>query len=375
MRRINLSETNLKTADLFGVNLSESNLREVNLSESDLRVAHLNRANLRRANLGGADLSGVNLFRADLSQTNLKDAIFYRAKLIETDLYGADLRHAHLNDAFLNEANFKKTDLSSADLSRSILNGANFNNSKLTNANLQSSVLTKASFVETNIVGANLSHSIVYGVSAWNLKINNDTKQQNLIITSTNEPVITVDSLEIAQFIYLLLNNEKIRDAINTIGNKCVLIIGRFTEDRLKVLHAVRDELRSRYDLMPIMFEFDPLSTEPTIKTLSTLAHLSRFVVADLTDAKSVLQELTTILKDLPTLPVKPIIHESDDLPPMGDSFLIMKSMLKPYIYSTQEKLLNDLKVEVIDPAEACISKFEDQLANIRQQWFPWQSE
>jgi hypothetical protein len=34
------------------------------------------------------------------------------------------------------------------------------------------------------------------------------------------EPAITVDSLEVAQFFYLLLNNTKIRDVIETIGKK-----------------------------------------------------------------------------------------------------------------------------------------------------------
>jgi len=49
----------------------------------------------------------------------------------------------------------------------------------------------------------------------------------NLIITDDNEPTITVDNLEVAQFIYLLLNNQKIRDVIDTITSKVVLILGR----------------------------------------------------------------------------------------------------------------------------------------------------
>ena len=155
--------------------------------------------------------------------------------------------------------------------------------------------------------------------------------QSDLRITRDDEPQrITVDNLEVAQFVYLLLHNEKIGDAIDTIGKKGVLIIGRFTDDRKAILHAIRDELKKRYDLLPIMFEFDPLSTEPTAKTLSTLAHLARFVIADLTDAKSILQELTTILKELHTVPVQPILHESAEMPPMGDSFLVMQSLLRP---------------------------------------------
>ena len=52
-------------------------------------------------------------------------------------------------------------------------------------------------------------------------------KQQNLAITSVDEPEITVDNIEVAQFIYFLLHNQKIRDVIDTIGKKRVLLLVR----------------------------------------------------------------------------------------------------------------------------------------------------
>jgi hypothetical protein len=55
------------------------------------------------------------------------------------------------------------------------------------------------------------------------------TSGRNLIITATAEPDITVDNIEVAQFFYLMLNNKKIRDVIDTITSKVVLILGRFT--------------------------------------------------------------------------------------------------------------------------------------------------
>ena len=44
----------------------------------------------------------------------------------------------------------------------------------------------------------------------------------------------------------LLLHNEKIRKVIDTITSKAVLILGRFTPERKKVLDALRDGLRQR---------------------------------------------------------------------------------------------------------------------------------
>jgi hypothetical protein len=76
-------------------------------------------------------------------------------------------------------------------------------------------------------------------VSAWRVKLDR-AKQQNLIITPENEPEITVDNIEVAQFIYLMLNNEKVRDVIDTITSKTVLILGRFTAERKAVLDALR---------------------------------------------------------------------------------------------------------------------------------------
>ena len=68
--------------------------------------------------------------------------------------------------------------------------------------------------------------------------------------------MLTVDNLEVAQFIYLLLNNKKIGNAIDTIVKKGVLIIGRFTKERKNILDAIRNKLRSQYDFVPIMFDF-----------------------------------------------------------------------------------------------------------------------
>ena len=44
----------------------------------------------------------------------------------------------------------------------------------------------------------------------------NGARQQNLVCTDAGEPKITVDNIEVAQFVYLLLHNQKIRDAIDT---------------------------------------------------------------------------------------------------------------------------------------------------------------
>jgi hypothetical protein len=70
--------------------------------------------------------------------------------------------------------------------------------------------------VNTDLTDAHLTGCRVHGVSAWRLKLDG-AKQQNLVITPENEPTVTVDNIEVAQFIYLMLNNQKVRDVIDTI--------------------------------------------------------------------------------------------------------------------------------------------------------------
>ena len=52
------------------------------------------------------------------------------------------------------------------------------------------------------------------------------------MITPEDQSAIQMDNLEVAQFVYLLLNNERIRHVIDTITSKVVLILGRFTDQR-----------------------------------------------------------------------------------------------------------------------------------------------
>ena len=103
----------------------------------------------------------------------------------------------------LSEANLTGVDLSGANLSNADLNAAFLSGANLSGANLNNVDLRAAALLETNLTGADLTGCRIYGVSAWDLKVEG-AKQQNLVITPENEPEITVDNIEVAQFVYLL---------------------------------------------------------------------------------------------------------------------------------------------------------------------------
>ena len=163
--------------------------------------------------------------------------------------------------------------------------------------------------MQTNLDGANLTGCHVYGISVWNASLYNAT-QSNLLITPEEEPAIQVDDLEVAQFVYLLLSDARIRHVIDTITSKVVLILGRFTPDRKVVLDAIRDELRKR-DYVPVLIDFVKPSGRDFTETVRTLAHVAPFVIADITDAKSIPRELMSIVPNLPSVPVHPLLLAS----------------------------------------------------------------
>ena len=165
----------------------------------------LKRVDLQQANLADADLT-----HAFLHEANLCDAELSGATMVGTNLCRASLRNARLAGADLHRANFDRADLAGADLS-----GAN---------------LERTLFVGTIVSKARFSDCKVYGASAWDLDLSDVADQSGLRITRDDQPErITVDNLQVAQLVYLLLHNRNIRDVIETVGKKGVLLIGRLT--------------------------------------------------------------------------------------------------------------------------------------------------
>ena len=292
---------------------------------------------LRGADLRGADLRGADLSDADLSDAKLRGADLRRADLSDANLRGTDLILADLSDANLRGAYLILANLSSANLSRSYLIGA---------------TLRGAILVETILTGAILTQCFIYGISVWNVQLDG-AKQENLVITDKGEPVIAVDNLEVAQFIYLLLNNPKIRDVIDTIAKKAVLILGRFTPERRAVLEAIRTALRTQ-GYIPILFDFPKPDSQDLTGTVSTLANISRFIIADLTDPSCSPYEIGLIAPYMK--PIKPLFQPSKTSKHEFAMFQDLRRryswVLPIYRYQGLESLLASLQEKVIVPLE-----------------------
>ena len=350
-------------ANLFRANLGGANLWEVDLAAANLGGANLEGANLFRANLFRAISDGANLQETYLAAANLVEANLKWASLFKAHLFAANLRKANLSGAILSAADLGKADLSGAilegaDLRKANLSGAILEGANLTEANLTGANFQGATLMDTDFTGADLTGCRIYGVSAWGLKLER-TKQQNLVITRRDEPEITVDNIEVAQFIYIMLNNQKVRDVIDTITSKVVLILGRFTDERKAALDALREELRKR-DYLPILFDFNVPATRDVTETVSLLARMARFIVADLTDPSSIPKELEAIVPGL-AVPVQPLLEGASRPYSMFRDYWKYEWVLPVYRYEGLEPLLATLAESVIAPAEEKVKALQER--------------
>lgn len=371
-------------ANFKDVNFENTILEECKLMKSNFSNAHLNNvkldsAHLLEANFEGAVLSNTSfentrarkvifsnalLIDSDLTNADMSECIFYQANLSNATILESNLEYSNFQEAILinaifdhsnlNESIFFKADLTDAYIRNcSIVNG-NFTESRLVGCDLSSSRLNGALMIRANVESAIFNNCNVYGVSVWDVD-GVIKEQKDLEITIDNMPSLTIDNIKVAQFIYLIISNSEIRDIINSIASKAVLILGRFSENQKNVLESIKNALRA-YGYLPILFDFEKPSNRHISETVKILIGLSRFVIADLSDARSVLQELEYV-KAYSSIPVKLIRNTSSKEYGMLNQFLEYPWILDVYFYESNESLQSSFKEEILDPLERYISQ------------------
>jgi hypothetical protein len=110
------------------------------------------------------------------------------------------------------------------------------------------------------------------------------------------------------------------------------------------------------------MFDFSKPASRDTQETITLLARLARFIIADITGAKSIPQELGNIVPDLPSVPVQPILYGGGSPWGMYDRIRRYPWVLPIQRYSTLEDLLSRLHDVVIAPAEAKLEEIRNRL-------------
>jgi uncharacterized protein YjbI with pentapeptide repeats len=367
----NLAKADLSGARLGGVNLGGANLARAKLFRADLSQADLSKASLFKANLSQADLAGANLNSADLSgaflvRSNLSGASLIGACLNGASLGQASLFRARLNKAILRGASFFKADLTEADLTGADLQGANLQEAVLEGTNLRSANaananLCFATLLRTNLEGAVLDGCAVHGTSCWDVNLAG-TRQRDLDIMPAQQPVLSVDSLQTAQLVGLLLHNERSRQDVFDITLNTALVIGRFPPERQDVLAAIKGALRQA-GYSPLVLDFHQPGPGDKNEMVKTLGRMSRFVVADLTGDLRVAETLDAVVHFLPSLPIQPIGQAEDPSEAIESHYQKYRWVLPFWGFRDPHDLAARFGAEVVAPAERKAAEIRQKMS------------
>jgi hypothetical protein len=212
---------------------------------------------------------------------------------------------------------------------------------------------------ETSLENAVLNGCHIRGISAWDVKLSEGTKQQGLIITRGGEPAVIIDDLEDRA---VRLPHPPQRE--NPPRHRHRRQEGRAPA---RPLHrgpdrgagtAARGAAQAGY--VPIVFNFDKPETKDFTETVRLLAGLSKFVIADITKPKSSPLELQATVPEI-MVPFQPIIQQGEE------PFAMLKDLqrkhdwvFKTLRYSSLDRLIETMDDEIIKLAEA---KFKQLLA------------
>jgi uncharacterized protein YjbI with pentapeptide repeats len=159
-----LSEVDLREAQLFQIDFSNTNLRSARLDRARLISANLLNATLDNSSLFAADLSRATLTDARLTEANLRTATLSGAAMIMADLSRADLVHTTLRETDLSGAQLSGANLANTNLNRALLVRSNLHQASLASSSLTETLFRQTIINQTDFTGAHLYESIFLDV-------------------------------------------------------------------------------------------------------------------------------------------------------------------------------------------------------------------
>jgi uncharacterized protein YjbI with pentapeptide repeats len=349
----NSTAVDLSGADLSGMKLNGVSFLRANLTGANLTKTQLEHAQLKDANLTGATLVDANLEHVYAREARFDNVVATGANFEVATLRGATFRGAKLSGARFHRAYLRETDLTGADLTGCWLRFAVLEGAQCEGTDFAGADLRHASFVDGNLKGANLTDVHVFGVSAWRCTVDDKTRQ-DLIISVGRDPddaPLRAHNLHTAQLLALMLDSDGVRRVIDSVGSTLVLILGSFAPEEKVVLDALRDGLKG-HGYIAVTFDFARPTQLDYLETVVTLAGMSRFIVADFTNAKEVRAEVAQARSQYKRVPIIPIAKKGVVLPVTMANYFSAEEIDLLVRYVDVADLVSVLEGSIIGPAE-----------------------
>jgi CHAT domain len=154
-------------------------------------------------------------------------------------------------------------------------------------------------------------------------------------------------------------------EIMSELSKRRVLILGRFTGRRLKILEAIKTHLQEHPNqYIPELFTFRKPESRDLIESIIGFAALSRFIIADLSEPKSVQSELEAIVPNFQSVPVVPLINSTGKEYATFSSVQRRVNVVKPTVrYRNSDDLLHKIDQQVVQLAEKKLSEIQLEAA------------
>ena len=245
----------------------------------------------------GPKKKGLNLL--DFSGYVFRNIVFKAAFAESLCLRGAVFEDCFFDDGDFSSADFSDVEFKNVRFNKTIMTNSCFRGARFENCNLNRINISGSDFDVNEI-----RDTVVYGLSAWDVTIGATAQQSNLIIENTYDlpselyqrgaASMSVDDIEVAQFVYMITNSHRLRSTLQAMNEKTVLLLGPFAQDNgLQRLHELRDALQ-KHGYIAMVFDFSRPDALNLTETVTVLAGLAKAVIADLR-GPSVPHEIATI--------------------------------------------------------------------------------
>jgi hypothetical protein len=141
---------------------------------------------------------------------------------------------------------------------------------------------------------------------------------------------------------------------MSELSRRRVLILGRFSKRRLAVLESIKAHLKAHpNNYIPELFTFEKPGSVSLTEAIIGFAALSRFIIADLSEPRSVQAELQAIVPNFQSVPVVALINGTGKEYALFASLQNYKNVVSPTVrYRDLEDLLEKIDLQVVPLAE-----------------------